>query len=103
MAAAGRDPVDALMEAYQSAFLEEPGLSLERFLERVAAGRHGRFREQDIADFLDAVEAQILANIDTMAEANPQLAPLREERIAETQRMIAALRERFAPGAARER
>lgn len=93
------DPAEDLMQRYWDTFAEQPGLSLERFLERVRAGEFGSFGPEAIARFLREVEAQILGNIEAMVEANPQLAPLREERVEETQRMIAELLERFAPGA----
>lgn len=92
-----RDPVGELMERYEELFADEPGLSLERFLERVCAGEFGRYERRDIARFLRAVEAHMTANIDTMVEANPHLLPLRDERLEEVQRMIAALLQRFAP------
>lgn len=93
------DVAQRLMRLYEELFAEEPGLSLERFLERVAAGEFGAFAAAEIAEFLRAVEAQILANIETMLEANPHLLPLRDQRVEETRAEIARLLERFAPGA----
>lgn len=90
-----------LMQLYEHLFAEEPGLSLERFLERVTRGEFGTYGPDAVADFLRAVEAQILANIDAMVEANPHLLPLRDQRAEETRAQIARLLERFAPDAAR--
>lgn len=93
-----RDPVRELMARYEELFVEEPGLSLERFLERVSAGEFGPYTPEELGRFLRAVEAHMVANVDTMIEAHPHLLPLREEKLDEIQRMIAQLIARFAPG-----
>lgn len=91
---AGGNPADEIMHAYWELFMEEQ-VSLEDFCQRLADGEFGQYSKEHITVFLNEVEASILQNIDTMLEANPQLAPLRDERIAETQEMIADLLRRF--------
>lgn len=95
------DVAERLMRLYEAQFAAEPGLGLERFLERVATGRFGTFGPGAVAEFLRAVEAQMLANIDRMADANPHLLPLRDRTAEETRAEIARLLERFAPEAGR--
>lgn len=78
---------DRIMETYWELFMEEQ-LSLEKFCERLQTGEFGDFDAQDIENFLREVEANIISNIYTMLEANPQLEPLRDERVEETHEMI---------------
>ena len=88
-------PAEQLLARYWDQFAEEQ-VSLEEFCRRVAAGELGPYSRDDLRAFLEAVESNILSNIQTMVEVNPELEPLREERVAETQDMIADLIARYA-------
>lgn len=95
---ANQSPADKIMQTYWDLFLEEQ-IGLEQFCRRLAGGEFGSYTKDQITDFLRQVEVNILQNIDTMLEANPHLAPLRDERIEETRQMIDDLVNRFgAPG-----
>nr|MBO2507849.1 hypothetical protein [Bacillota bacterium] len=89
------DGARRLLALYWEQFAEEQ-VSLEEFVRRAAAGRYGSCSPPELKAFLEAVEHNILANIETMAATNPDLAPLAEERAAETQEMIADLIARYA-------
>lgn len=89
------DPAQRLLALYWEQFAEEQ-VSLEEFCRRAAAGELGDYTPDDLRAFLLAVESNILSNIQAMVEVNPELETLREERIAETQDMIADLIARYA-------
>ncbi len=84
-----------LMAAYWEAMLEEP-LELPRFMERVAAERYGHFTADEIVDFLEDAERDILANIELRAGVNPTLGGIADERREETRLMIADLIKKYA-------
>lgn len=70
-------------------------LPLEEFLERVAAGEFGPVSKEELADFLQNIEQNTLNNIEAKLEENPELAHLRDEKIAETEAKFARLREQY--------
>jgi hypothetical protein len=86
-----------LRRAYLESMLDDPGLGLEGFLRRAAAGDFGRFGRQDIVDFLDEVLRDTVASIHARAEAMGASAEEIEERIEERRDALAALAARYAP------
>lgn len=89
------DSSDELIKRYWERFAEEQ-IDLEDFCRQVRDGAFEGYGAGDLRDFLGQVEANMLRNIETMLEANPGLAPLRDERVEETQRWIADLMHRYA-------
>lgn len=87
-------PAEQIMDTYWDLFTEEQ-IDLEAFCTRLAAGEFGNYEPDDIEEFLREVELNILRNIETMLEANPQLAPLRDERVEETREMIDGLVKKY--------
>jgi hypothetical protein len=86
-----------LREAYVELMLEDPGLGLEGFLRRAAAGEFGRFGRVDFLDFLDGVLRDTVASIHARAEASGAGVLEVEERIEERREALAALAARYAP------
>jgi peptide subunit release factor 1 (eRF1) len=76
--------------------LDDPALGLEGFLREVAAGRHGRRERQEILDFLQGVERDILGSIQTRAAAGGQRAEEAERLSEECRERMAALAAKYA-------
>ena len=77
--------------------MEDP-MGLEDFCEAAWGGRYGAASPEEIGEFLGEVERAILENIELKLAESPNLAPLRQAKIDETQAMIADLRRRYGPG-----
>lgn len=86
-----------LWEAYGRVSLEEP-CTLDRFVDRALGGEFGAVAKEEMVDFLHRMEATIYANIEAMAETNPHLAPLADDRRQETSEQVARLVERVLGG-----
>ena len=52
-----------LRQAYLEAMLEDPGLGLEGFLRRAAAGEFGRLGREEVLEFLHQVEQDTVSSI----------------------------------------
>lgn len=72
------------------------GLSIEAFLDDVAAGRYGPVTPEEIRTFLFEMEAAILENIENKASEAPQLAAMVPALIQDTRERFRRLRERYA-------
>ncbi len=79
-----------LREVYAELQLEEY-VELGDFLARVQAGEFGDFSREDCVVFLQQVERDMLANIETQLEAHPHWEPLREQAMANVQQTIQGL------------
>ncbi len=86
---------DRLSKIYWDLQMEEP-VDLEEFCERVRAGQYGPVTVEEIAAFLRRVEIAILGNIESKLEESPHVSHLRDEKIAETEAMIADLLAKYA-------
>ncbi len=86
---------DRLSQIYWDLQMEEP-VDLEEFCERVRAGRYGQATKEEIAAFLRRVEVAILGNIESKLEESPHVSHLRDEKVAETEEMIAGLIAKYA-------
>lgn len=71
-------------------------VSLEDFLERLAAGEFGSFPPDEVARFLRDIESDIMANIGLKAEENPSAADAQHDVAEETHERIAALIAKYA-------
>jgi len=87
-----------LQAAYLELMMDEPGTSLEAFMERVAAGSCGPQSGEEIATFLDGVERAILGSIRTRAATNHHFAQEADDRADATRERMSALVARFAAG-----
>ena len=92
-------PAADLRRAYLESMLEDPGLGLEGFLRRAAAGEFGTLGRQDFLDFLDSVLRDTVASIHARAEATGAGSDEIEDRIEERREALAALAARYAPPA----
>ena len=77
--------------------MEDP-MGLQEFCEAARGGRYGATSPEEIAEFLAEVEQAMLENIELKLSESPHLAPLRQEKIDETQTRISDLRRRYGPG-----
>ena len=84
-----------LRQAFLDVMMEEPGTSLEVFLERVAAGDLGPRAVDEIVMFLRSVERDMIAGIYARAEASPELAAEVDGHVEEVQAGISELIERY--------
>lgn len=66
-------------------------VSLEDFLDRLAAGEFGSFPGDEVIRFLREIESDIMANIGLKAEENPSAADAQQDVAEETHERIAAL------------
>ena len=70
---------DALWEIYEArcAF---GGVPIQDFVVELAEGQHGRFEAETVVKLLEKLLASVLENIDMMAESNPALLEVVDEK-----------------------
>lgn len=72
------------------------GPHLEEFVRSLVAGEHGPCTPEALRAFLEAVEANLVENIETKAQAGGPWAMMKDEVIAQTREEIADLIARYA-------
>ena len=86
-----RVPVEDLEAAYFEVMMEEPGTTLEAFLERVLSGALGPHDNDTLVAFLRRVERMIVGSIQTRAAASAAAAAEADEKAEEQRELIARL------------
>lgn len=76
----------------------EKGPHLEDFVRSLVAGEHGPCPPEALRAFLEAVEANLVENIENKAQAGGPWAMMKDQVIAETHEEIADLMARYAAG-----
>ena len=83
--------VEDLEAAYFELMMEEPGTTLEAFVDRVLAGTYGAQETETVVAFLKRVERMILGSIQTRASSSAHAAAEAEDRAEEQQELVARL------------
>lgn len=93
----GAAPSERLRSAYLETMMEDPGISMEQFLDRLTANDLGSFPAEDIVALLDDIERDVVASIFTQAEAHSSLTEAAGSRVEEARAEFDRLRARIRP------
>ncbi len=86
---------ERLKSAYLETMMEDPGTSMEQFLDRLTVNDLGSFPAEEVLALLDDIERDVISSIFTQAEAHSSLAEEAGSRVEEARAEFDRLRARI--------